>query len=967
MIRSLTTVAFNVASVLALTAATQPIYINNSPNTNAPQIDATAFVNRSLFIINSPFFGNIPYQTLNTLYFTNTASGIMSATPGFRFDYFHDNIRDPMHWWINHGSIFGSTWLLVSSDNIVSTGPLSAGAAGLIRLEGENINLSRNSLRTGISSNTFFGGGDTFFGTNYSNPAGVTDNYWGRGTNNVLDGMAPAMPLTLGNFNWPFTISPRHEVIFSFGNFLFTNFTTVGGFNYGAFVYTNRTSPSNYTVQVAFVPTNSFDTDLTTDVRFYTPGENGGADITVEFKLRAFDIATDKFETNALYLVDHAGFATNFFLARQFAGGVPTARRPGNYELFRFPPFEFRLGVSNNATYNNGLLYNANYLSNAVTAAYTAWSAQVASATLTNGSALSDPTNAPGRIEINGNFVNLDQTRIRAESTVIIKAAELGEGKVAQVDAPFLHYDLGSSLPELTISNLAPAFVKRLHGNIAAWSAVWNNVEVTASETNFIKFHVLIVDNFLRTAAPVSINDFFVTGNHLTINDRLTIQRNVGINAPDLNITGGLTFPIGAEWNDSSVQGLVNFTNRGVINITQSAYVGADPAPPLNNYVNSGTNSAASHTIRADNFENSGCIVANLGSLSLEANTVTLLGRETILLTNVFTNFVFDPFLGIVTNIATNILTNSFGAKLASSSDVNITATSLIASNSYLIADAGALIFEVSDLLVDTGLSGTNSWLAGAGIQMWTLPAESDLMGTRIISRAPPFAEANHVWSAVDFGASARGYQNNLAVGKLTLDAQGSLSLLRFDSAGGAPCALYVDYLELLNYATNDLQAIEVSANLTIYFANGNFTPSKIDRPGLRWVKDFAGPMSSTNITYPSGRTYTFNIALVQDKELDSDGDGSVNADDPTPIFTEDHIDLRVALTNAPSKRAVISWFALGHSTTEVQYKTSFDSDWQTLSVVNSGPAAERLSVTDPIPDTTQQRFYRVLVNPPPL
>jgi hypothetical protein len=978
MMQSFITLVFGVAGALTVTAATVPLYINNSavnsPPDPAPQIDATAFLNRSIFNVNAPFFGTIPYQTLNTRFFTNAASGIISGTPGYRFDYFHDSTRDRMSWWVNNGSISAGSWLLASADNIISTGPLAAGPAGLIRLEGQNINLTRNGLRTGQTTNVVFGGGFTSFGTNYSSPPGVSDVYWGSGTNNTLNGMGPPMVLNQGNFNWPFVISPPHQVVFNFGGFLFTNLTTVGGFGYGAFVYTNRTSASNYTIQIAFLPTNNFDTNLSTDVRFFTPGENGGADIAVEFKLRDFDIASQTFQTNAIYLVDHSGFATNIILARPFFGGTPN-RRPNTYELFRFTPFEFSFGTPNNALYTDTLISNPTYASNAVTALYAAYGAQIASPTLTNGAlpgaSISDPTNAPGRIEIIGNSVNLDQTRIRAESTVIIKANELGGGKVARVDAPYLHYDLGSSLPELVISNLAPTTVRRLFGQINAWSAVWDNVQVTATETNFIKFHVLIVDNFLQTLTPVFLNDFAARANHLTIRDSLTVRRNVRINSPGLNIAGGLTFPPGAEWSHTNVQGLVNLTNSGVINVAQSAFVGADPAPPLANYVNSGTNSAASHDIRASYLENSGCIVANIGSLTVEADTINLLGKPTILFTNVFTNVFFDPFTSVfVTNVATNVLTNSFGAKLAASSDLTLTAGGILASNSYLIADAGALILSASESFVDAGPLATNEWRAGAGVRMLTLPAVSDLLGTRITSRVAPFAEASHVWSGADFKATPLGFNNNLALGKLTLDA-GEFSLMTFASPTGAKCALYVDYLELLNNATNYNTALQIDESLTVYFANANVSPGKLDgRHGgrLRWVKTFAGPLSSTNITYPSGRTYTFNSALVSDKDLDSDGDGIVNGDDPTPIYSEDHIDLRVALTTAPARRAVISWFALGGSTSEVEYKTSFNSsNWQSLSVVNSGASAERLTVTDPIPNTVQQRFYRVRVYPPPL
>src|SRR5205085_10890000 len=96
--------------------------------------------------------------------------------------------------------------------------------------------------------------------------------------------------------------------------------------------------------------------------------------------------------------------------------------------------------------------------------------------------------------------------------------------------------------------------------------------------------------------------------------------------------------------------------------------------------------------------------------------------------------------------------------------------------------------------------------------------------------------------------------------------------------------ALYVDYLELDNFATNYNLAFDISPDLTIYFANSNIDPFKLDHSTsgrLRWVSDFAGPLSSTNVSYPPSpahplttNSYLFNIALVRSKDLDSDGDG---------------------------------------------------------------------------------------------
>src|SRR6059036_2965714 len=341
MIRSFLCVALALVSALTTPAATQTIYINSSPvNGPPPQIDAIAFVNQSIFDI-TPSSG-LPYSTLNTLFFTNRLAGNMSCPTGFRFDFFTNSFRYWMNTWVNQGSITGATVLLVSSTNIVNSGSLHAGPDGLIRLTGKNLDLARGKIRTGSSENVFFGGGSTF-GSNYTSAAGVTDLYWGAGTNNHLD--ANGMAMQLNGFSLdaleytpPFISSPFHQVIdtrFFFGitnfSFLFTNLVSVGGFDYGAFAYRAQTGPTNFVIQVVFAPTNNFDSNFTTQVRFYTNFGNPVAIPIVQFKASDLDIVTLRQNTNAVYLVDTAGFETNFFLARPFGGG--TSRRPNNYEL----------------------------------------------------------------------------------------------------------------------------------------------------------------------------------------------------------------------------------------------------------------------------------------------------------------------------------------------------------------------------------------------------------------------------------------------------------------------------------------------------------------------------------------------------------------------------------------------------------------------------------------------------------
>jgi len=349
-------------------------------------------------------------------------------------------------------------------------------------------------------------------------------------------------------------------------------------------------------------------------------------------------------------------------------------------------------------------------------------------------------------------------------------------------------------------------------------------------------------------------------------------------------------------------------------------------------------------------------LAANGGSISVTADQLDLHGRPTILFTNTFTNFFGQT--------VTNIITNSFGPKLTADSEIHLEAQSICLSNA-IISAGGGISMSASGKLVDSGQQAINQWITHAGFNLPILPPTSDLLATYITSIADPSTETTHIWPGMDEGPVASGYQNNLAVGKLTLDG-GEFSTFRFTGAG-PQCALYVDYLELLNTATNYNETLAIDNNIVIYFANANISASKLDgrhNGHLRWVKSFTGPLSSTNIVYPSGRSYTFNAGLARDKDLDSDGDGIVNGEDPTPFYVEESIDLRVAYTNAPTPRAMLSWHTLTGSQNQVEYRTSLNSGpWQVLTNFTHSAASGRVTVTQPV--TGSMRFYRVRVQPP--
>lgn len=984
---------------------TEDTYINNAPiygccglyggvawygcTNPPPTIDAYNFINRSTFNVSMSGCGftESPYEMLNLINFTNTGSGNMYGLPGFRFDYFHGNSREPMNAWVNQGTVEGNTWIVVAAQTISSSGPLVTGPSGLIRLGADTITLKRDGLRSGQSINTYYGGGYTI-GSNYYNAPGISDVYWGAGTNNHMDGRGQLMSLTTPYWDIPCSQSPDHQVMYpGMGtNALLVNvpsyqycFPPMMYYRpYNAHVWTNQVGNTKY-IQIVYVPTNNVDPTFTTDVKFYPYGLNGGADVVVAFQMLDYDIVNMSYSTNGLYLVDHSAFVTNISLARPSPGGGGTGRRPNIYELFRSAPYEYLSGNNANAPFSNTLIYKPGYLSNQVNMIYGAYAANLAGGNFDpygGGVVVGEPTNMPGRIEITGNVLDLEQTRIRSENTILVRAHEnLVNNKLARVDAPYLSYDLRSQQSPLYITNLAPAYVQRLYGDIYCWTGVWDNYETNEfGGTNTIKFQVLIVDSALQSTRPVSVYEFMVHATNVVLSDSMNIGRTVLLDAKQLLVSSDLIFPPNSGWAATNVPQLVHFTNNGNINIPQNATYGPDRSYGYKNFINNGTNTASAQFIQTSNFVNRGSLIASGGLLSLDAKSVNLLGAPTIVFTNIYTNSYFDFFTGdYITNISTNIFTNSIGAKLLANSDIEIHARDMTVSNSVIMAgntSLGALILAVTNSLFDTG-PDINEWVTTAGFQMLLRPANSDLIHTHLTSKAPRFMEVYHIWNAQNRGATdAAGFSNNVALGKLTLD--GDLETLFHFSApsGSANKAMYVDYLDLQNNAlVNYRTALVIEPNLTIYIADANISPRKLEQvypDRIKWVPYFAGPFSSTNMVYPSGRTYTFNESLVTDKELDSDQDGIPNCYDSTPIYVNESIGLSIVLKPASPLKAVFSWDSLANSVNYLEQQSPPATNWTPVAQVPGGSARTRISITNSVPNDSL-RFYRVRVEPPPL
>jgi hypothetical protein len=957
---------------------TVPIYVNDRDFNNAvpPQIDATAFVNQALF---SVYVSPLPFQTQNTLYYTNKGSGVMTGYVGFRFDYFNPltGISYPANTFVNNGTITGDPYLIISATNIVNTGLLMSGGSGLLHLDGGNVDLSRSGLRTGeaVTPGTAIIGDGRNTINQYQNAAGVADYWWGVGTNNILGGTnGQRLNLPYFGFDIPFTLSPGHEVrTISYGR-LTTNtvflpyfYYAGGGFNfsnynnnYNAAVYTNLSPSGDRYVNVVFYPTNTSLTNFSTSV-YFSPSFDGGAVAIYEVMMTDYDIVLQTNLTNYVYLIDSSAVATNFTLFRE---SFTNTFRPNVFELTRSIPYEMYLAVPPNATFTNTLLYNPSYETNSVNIIYAGYSALINETNPTTpllivneygisiaNPALSDPTNSTGRIEIEAGNLNLRNARIRSERFISIKATNLVNNALTRVDAPVINYDIGTTNRVLELSNIIYTTVNRLSGSIAAYSAVWTNRIIQTNivgtnivaTTNTTHFHVLVIDNALTSSKPVVLNELAIRATNTVIYDNLIAAKSVLLEGEGLRIArsavgvGGLTLPNGVNWSSANFPRLKSLTNEGYLNISGSAYFYNE----TNNYgylqtnlydtvMNYGAITAATFVVKATNVVNSG----TWGAVEGVANfTVNRLAIE--------------------------------GGYLSAKSEINIEGRELILSNATVIAGnngRGGLLLNVTNRISDGGFGTATIIKVNDGFHIISTPTNGDLLYTTIESRAEKFAEVSHTWAGRDYGLTFAGFNNNLALGRLVLDGD---DLTRFVLRGAnSSNALYVDYIEFRNNATNYTTALYVETNLTIYFANANLPVRKLNGAlggRLKWIPTFAGPNSSVYFTLPDGRVVAYNAALMAQPDIDSDRDGIPNLFDPMPVPTSSDIEFRVQPL-APA-RAVISWNALAQSTNRLEYTTNLSNGkWQILTnFVNTG-AGTKVNVVDTNANSAI-RFYRLLMD----
>src|SRR6266850_8497319 len=341
----------------------------------APNIDATTFVNNGQFIINftnsTVIVGRFtelgvqpdPYETQNTLNFTNLAGAFMSCNTGFRFDFappasqrqrasnFHNAgtinfatadttpyvLAPPFFPYLTTPTAAPSNIFFpaiaggkgsISADNLINPGVINLGFESVLRMRGSSIDLSYGTIAMqdlgtslqGETLNTFFDGA-------------IFDGYWGVGdvaTQPLIfypNGISPAL---FFESTPPFT--PLHPVDQRNGATLIQQLVITNALTYLRDEI-DATGTNRY-VRCVFIGNTNQDIG----VNVYFPGDAnvlGIPDIMIEYT------NLTSTASNNVYVFDYFGALTNFYLLPNgFAGNRGTAI-PFNFLVFPSTPLPF--------------------------------------------------------------------------------------------------------------------------------------------------------------------------------------------------------------------------------------------------------------------------------------------------------------------------------------------------------------------------------------------------------------------------------------------------------------------------------------------------------------------------------------------------------------------------------------------------------------------------------------------------
>jgi glucuronoarabinoxylan endo-1,4-beta-xylanase len=827
-------------SPLAAMATDSTANITGTINSgNIPQVDATNFVSSASWDIFTP----APYETANTLNYTNT--GTMIGSVGWEFDFGSSTIAHSFYGgpylsanffngngatieaddsdiynYYGYNGYYPASYVLVFATNIVNKGTLTAGANGEIVLTGTNVTLSRSAVA--IAPIAPLPGGSYNNGTNFTPDTAIYSDSW-KVTNVVLNTTA----LWFGSLGSGVFFTPSFTVDEPCGVTNVPDYITLTNITAQASLSQNI-GGTNYWRQAVFVATT--DPNITDRIRFLATGNptNLFQTITVQLATTVTNVVTMLAETNAIYLLDDSASSTNGGLdinsnSSSFYSCQGNIFRPGNFIVSRTDPRDpvtgisnaFAFGISGSTSVPNNYFYAplfSNFTNLMITATYSQNSNYIDNLAASPVGAV--VTNLPGRLNIVAGNLNLYQARLGGNSEITIQADNLVSSTNAIVNCQNVSYNLGSTNGYLNVINLGNLTIRGpLHGNISLWSAVWVNATTnpvigpggTVIYIYPYAYNVLLVDaRDLSASSDMTVGDLALHSTNMIVSDYLYVD-SLLLDGQNFTLFGGLFFsgPL-QDWTAAIAPGLLNFTNDGYLYIPNDAHFGDDTAAPYAEFVNNEWIYSADQTIDSLDLQiNNGINETFVDNFSATARSITITGPA------------------------------YFGSSISSAGDINLSANTLLIDFADLQASR-TLNFSVTNSLSDNGAA--SYFTCYNGFNLLFFPTNGGgLLGTTVTSIALDGVEVDNYWAAPDSGPGWPAFLTNVALGTLVLSPQVDAnhspvleqgSLFTFNGAGPGPSnALYVMNLDLSQISpltTNYADMIQIAPNFKIYIAHAN-------------------------------------------------------------------------------------------------------------------------------------------------
>jgi hypothetical protein len=996
------------ASVLPLARvqAQADFYINKGNVTNV-QVDARNFVNEGRFAV----FSEVPWDPQNTVTFTNR--GTISGSVGFRFETVEPGfgfrhqaatfynapgariVADdgggvlPFNQGAFVSALFEApaSFVTINAASVTNRGDVTVGANGLMKLFADGMDLSGGTLIVEQATGSIFGSRFGFFAdvteTNFFPSVGVYDLAYGIDIDTNMPVSGILLSTSPYSFQTPFfNITNSASTPPFFTSSCRTSFQLPDA---QVFTRDEFVTQTNRVIQVIAV--QSGDTNIGVFASFIPAvlpsgvPQGGYLSPIVELRVASTNFRTLDLQTNSLYVFDQLGSHTNNILSSNIVAGT---LRPAPIILFRGASGLGELGQPGLPFVDPDVFDNPAYSNRIVTNQYAVYAAEVQSVA-SRLPALPDVgvTNLPGRVEINATNLKLDNTRIRGEGLITINATNLTGGGGSVIDVPRLNLRFTSTQNLLDLKDMTPDSVERFGGFLQIYSGIWTNTysEVVGGGTNAVtntievRFQLTAINaQDMHTREAVVAHELKLSSpGNVIYEDNLAVTNLIQIDTPNLTLAEGsrLSLGKGVGFSYTNVVNVLNFTNNGTIQVNELAELRKSSTSGYDSFVNRGNIVAFGTEITAGYFENSGDIISS-NSYTFSLTTTT--GQGTIFSSDCFG----EPFFTFVSEQTEGAVTiNAATAKIDGGNFVTLGDVQLNGNvfkvNNHRAEAGGRMVFNVSDILTDTGEQAGNVWTVNNGFAMGARPF-GDLLGTEIRTLGAKLAFVDNVWSAEDRGATVAGFTDNVAVGRLVIRGDAGSKFEFIPGLDGS--ALYVDVLQIEGLQASSLVEFtnRVQLGMNIYYGNiestnGTFTAERLNRIlgpnapfNFIWVPEWAGPNSGVDVPLTeSGPVRRFNRALRESANIDSDGDGLPNRFDPFP-FPPEAFGITGITLNPASQAVSFGFTAQSAGTYVIEYTTNLvGGNWQALTqLLQNNPAGGIMSFTDQLRAGDPQRYYRV-------